>query len=155
MRRSLSIASRNKNLPLRLWHNKQKQINIVDYHLIPLAGTIIMQDCLFCQIAQRKIAANIIFEDDDIVAFDDIAPQAPVHKIIIPKRHIATLNDLNKADRILVGHMTYIAQQLAKKLEIAETGYRVLMNCNASGGQTVFHIHLHLLGGRIMQWPPG
>ena len=118
-------------------------------------GVYSLQDCIFCDIVQGKIPATRVFEDDDIVAFDDIAPQAPIHKIIIPKRHIATLNDLTANDKTLIGHMIYTAQYLAKKLEIAEDGYRILMNCNAQGGQTVFHIHLHMLGGCTLPWPPG
>ena len=114
-----------------------------------------MQDCLFCNIIERKIDSNIIFEDDLVIAFDDIAPQAPVHKLIVPKQHIATLNDICADDAPLIGHMVNIAKQLATELEVAETGYRTIFNCNAGGGQMVFHIHLHLLGGRQMHWPPG
>lgn len=112
-------------------------------------------DCLFCKIAAGQIAAKIIFKDDLIVAFDDINPQAQQHKIIIPKKHIATLNDLQAEDTELIGHMIQSATKLAKELSIAEAGYRLVMNCNKEGGQTVFHIHIHLLGGRHMTWPPG
>jgi histidine triad (HIT) family protein len=112
-------------------------------------------DCLFCNIASGKIPAKIIYEDDLVIAFDDINPQAAQHKIIIPRKHIATLNDLEKDDNLLIGHMIQSAKRLAKQLHIADEGYRVVMNCNAGGGQTVFHIHLHLLGGRPMTWPPG
>lgn len=112
-------------------------------------------DCLFCKIASKKIPAHIIYKDDLVVAFDDIHPQATHHKIIIPHQHIATLNDLDQKNNELVGHMVLVASHLAKELNIAEEGYRLVMNCNAGGGQTVFHIHIHLLGGRPMHWPPG
>lgn len=111
-------------------------------------------DCLFCKIANGDIPANLIDQDDFIVAFDDINPQAPMHKIIIPKKHIATLNDLAPNDMI-ISHMVQAATRIAKQLKMAQDGYRIVMNCNAHGGQTVFHIHLHLLGGRHLHWPPG
>ncbi len=112
-------------------------------------------DCLFCKIIQGDIPAAIIYRDDQVIAIDDINPQAPQHKLIIPLKHIATLNDLETSDAELVGHMVQTAKLLANKLEIAEEGYRTVMNCNAGAGQTVFHIHLHLLGGRQFNWPPG
>lgn len=112
-------------------------------------------DCLFCKIAGGEISANMIYHDDLVVAFDDINPQAPLHKVIIPRQHISTLNDLQEEDGKLIGHMFQTAGKLAKQLNIAEDGYRLVANCNANGGQTVFHIHLHLLGGRNMKWPPG
>jgi len=112
-------------------------------------------DCLFCKIASGTFPANIIYQDDNVIAFDDIAPKAPEHKIIIPRKHIATLNDINSDDTVLIGQMTQAAVSLAKSLNMAEAGYRTVMNCNAGGGQTVFHIHMHLLGGRQMTWPPG
>ena len=114
-----------------------------------------MKDCLFCKIASGEIAATIIYQDNLVVAFDDINPQALHHKIIIPRKHIATLNDLHEEDANLIGRMVLSAAKLAKELKISEPGYRIVMNCNAGGGQTVFHIHLHLLGGRHMIWPPG
>ncbi len=112
-------------------------------------------DCLFCKIIAREIPADIVFEDDDVLAFRDIDPKAPEHILIIPKRHIATLNDLQEEDCALVGHLQFTAQKIAKELGMAEEGYRVGMNCNEAGGQTVYHIHMHLLGGRSMTWPPG
>lgn len=112
-------------------------------------------DCLFCKIASGAIPAKIAYQDDQVVAFDDINPQAPYHKVIIPRKHIATLNDANDEDQPLLGHMAKTAANLAKTLNIAESGYRVVMNCNKGAGQTVFHIHFHLLGGRQMTWPPG
>lgn len=113
------------------------------------------KDCIFCKIIDKEIPANIIYQDDEVVSFPDINPKAPQHVLIIPKKHIATLNDLEDADTTLAGHLLQVAKQLAAKLGIAESGYRVLMNCNEGGGQAVFHIHLHLLGGRMMHWPPG
>ena len=114
-----------------------------------------MTECLFCKIADKQIPAKIIYEDEDVIAFDDINPQAPQHKIIIPRKHIATLNDLSTDDPALIGKMVQSATNLAKELNIADHGFRLVMNCNAGAGQTVFHIHLHLLGGRSMTWPPG
>lgn len=110
--------------------------------------------CIFCDINDKKIPANIIYEDDRVIAFPDINPQAATHILIIPKKHISTLNHLSETDDLLVGRLVLTAQQLAKKYEL-DKGYRVVMNCGEHGGQTVFHIHLHLLGGRPMQWPPG
>ncbi len=112
-------------------------------------------DCLFCKIATGEIPANIVYQDELVMVFDDIMPKALHHKVIIPKKHIATLNDLTTADEVIAGHMLQTAAIVAKQLGIAEEGYRVVMNCNAGGGQTVFHIHAHLLGGRQMLWPPG
>ena len=112
-------------------------------------------DCLFCKIANGEIPANIMYRDDLIVAFDDINPKAPQHKIIIPQKHIATLNELHDEDNDLVGQMVRSAVMLAKQLNIANEGYRLVSNCNSAAGQSVFHIHIHLLGGRQMTWPPG
>lgn len=114
-----------------------------------------MTHCLFCDIANGQLAANILYQDDQVIAFDDIQPQAPHHKLIIPRKHIATLNDVTTEDGALLSHMFQVAQQLAKTLGIADEGYRTLINCNAGAGQQVFHLHLHLLGGRSMHWPPG
>lgn len=114
-----------------------------------------MTDCVFCKIAQGEIPAKIVYQDDQVVAFPDLNPKAPKHFLIIPRRHIATLNDLSDDDTLLAGQLLQVAKRLAGELGIAESGYRVLMNCNEGGGQAVFHIHLHLLGGRIMHWPPG
>ena len=112
-------------------------------------------DCLFCKIANGEIPAKIVYRDDLIMIFDDINPQAPHHKLIVPLQHIATLNDLHGEDDELLGHMVQSAAMVAKELGIAEDGYRVVFNCNAGAGQSVFHIHAHLLGGRRMSWPPG
>ena len=110
-----------------------------------------MTDCLFCKIANRDIPSDIIFEDDQLVAFKDITPAAPVHTLIIPKRHISTINDLGVEDQSLMGHMILTAKQLAAENNLCESGFRLVMNCNKEGGQTVFHIHLHLLGGRQLR----
>jgi len=112
-----------------------------------------MSDCLFCKIIQGDIPSDPVYEDELIYAFNDINPQAPTHVLIIPKAHIATLNDVDNSD--ILGHMMLMAKVLAKELELDEDGYRVAMNCNPAGGQEVYHIHLHLLGGRQMTWPPG
>lgn len=112
-------------------------------------------DCLFCKIAGGEIPADIVFESDTAVAFRDISPQAPTHALVIPRRHIATINDIQEGDQGVVGDLFLAAAQIAAEEGIADDGYRVVMNCNAGAGQTVFHIHLHLLGGRAMTWPPG
>ncbi len=114
-----------------------------------------MSDTLFAKIIRREIPAQIVFEDDDVLAFRDINPQAPVHVLFIPKRAIATLNDATDADAMLLGKLTMAAARWARSEGFAENGYRLVMNCNRDGGQTVFHIHLHLLAGRQMHWPPG
>lgn len=111
-------------------------------------------DCLFCKIVAGDIPAKKIYEDDQVVAFHDILPQAPVHFLVIPKKHISTLNDLTEDDRPLAGHILFTAQCLARELG-CEDGFRVAMNCNELGGQTVYHIHLHVLGQRQLAWPPG
>lgn len=112
-------------------------------------------DCLFCKIAKGDIPATKVFENDELVAFRDITPQAPTHILVIPRQHIATLNALEEQHAALVGRMVLLAKALAAQEGIADGGYRLNFNCNSQGGQTVFHIHLHLLGGRQMHWPPG
>lgn len=112
-------------------------------------------DCLFCKIVSKEIAAKQVYEDEQVVAFHDIAPQAPHHILIIPKKHISTLNDFSEKDQSLIGYLVLVARNIAKDLDIHEQGYRVLMNCNQQGGQAVYHAHFHLLGGRQMGWPPG
>lgn len=113
------------------------------------------QDCLFCKILSGEIPADIVFESDTAIAFRDINAQAPTHVLIIPRKHIATINDIDEADQMIVGGLYLVASAIACDEGIAEDGYRVVMNCNAAAGQTVFHIHLHLLGGRALGWPPG
>ena len=112
-------------------------------------------DCLFCKIVDGSIPADIIHKTETTVAFRDINPQAPTHVLVIPRKHIATINDIDPKDRELVGDLYVAAKEIAKSEGIAEAGYRAVMNCNAGAGQTVFHIHLHVLGGRPLGWPPG
>jgi histidine triad (HIT) family protein len=112
-------------------------------------------DCLFCKIAHRILASDIVYEDESVLAFNDIHPKAPIHQLIIPRKHIATVNDIAEEDKNLIGHLYLSAQQLAKQQGVAESGYRLVMNCNKSGGQEVYHIHLHFLAKRQMTWPPG
>ncbi len=114
-----------------------------------------MADCLFCRIAVGEIPATLVFEDDEVVAFRDITPQAPFHVLVIPRRHIATLNDAAPADAALLGRLLRTAAAIAAKEGYAARGYRTVVNCNADAGQTVFHIHVHLLAGRHFTWPPG
>ncbi|MBI2399422.1 MAG: histidine triad nucleotide-binding protein [Xanthomonadales bacterium] len=114
-----------------------------------------MSDTLFAKIIRREIPAAIVYEDDDVLAFRDIQPQAPVHVLFVPKRAVPTLNDLGPADGGLVGQLVLAAAAYAKREGFAEAGYRTVINCNGDGGQSVFHIHLHLLAGRQMGWPPG
>jgi histidine triad (HIT) family protein len=112
-------------------------------------------DCLFCKIAQQQIPAAIVYEDEDLLAFRDINPQAPTHILLIPRQHFSTLNDLTPTDAGLAGKLILKAQEIAVTEGIAESGYRTIFNCNRDGGQSVYHIHLHLLGGRSLHWPPG
>ena len=114
-----------------------------------------MADCLFCKMIAGEITPDTVYEDDDVLAFRDINPQAPTHVLVVPKQHVATLNDLDDSNASLVGKMMLAAASIARQEGFAESGYRTVMNCHADGGQTVFHIHLHLLGGRRMHWPPG
>ncbi|MDH3787327.1 MAG: histidine triad nucleotide-binding protein [Xanthomonadales bacterium] len=114
-----------------------------------------MSDDLFLKIINREIPADIIYENDELLAFRDISPQAPVHILIIPKEHIKTMNDLEPKHTEMIGKLFLAAAEIAAKEGLADDGYRVVMNCNRHGGQAVYHIHLHLLGGRQMGWPPG
>jgi len=114
-----------------------------------------MSDCIFCKIIAGEIPATVVHETDDVLAFRDLGPQAPTHVLVIPKRHIATINDMQDSDAELVGKLYLAAQKVAADEGISESGYRTVMNCNKGAGQTVFHMHLHVLGGRPMTWPPG
>ncbi|MCZ6696100.1 MAG: histidine triad nucleotide-binding protein [Acidobacteria bacterium] len=114
-----------------------------------------MVDCLFCKIARKEIPAKIAFEDQQVVAFEDISPQAPTHTLIIPREHFATLNDVGAEQEGMLGHMMLVATRIAKDKGLHEKGYRLVANCLESAGQSVFHIHLHVLGGRDFSWPPG
>ena len=113
------------------------------------------QDCLFCKILSGDIPADIIYESDTAIGFRDVNPQAPTHVLVIPRKHIATLNDLEAGDEEIVGSLHMAAKAIARQEGIADDGYRAVMNCNADAGQTVFHLHLHVLGGRRLGWPPG
>jgi histidine triad (HIT) family protein len=114
-----------------------------------------MADCLFCRILAGEIPSKKVFEDDRVYAFEDINPQAPLHVLVIPKKHVATLNDLNPGDDEVLGYMHRVAGGIARDRGVDESGYRTVFNVNRDGGQVVFHIHLHLLGGRAFAWPPG
>ena len=114
-----------------------------------------MGDCIFCRIARKELASEIVLETDELLAFRDINPQAPTHIVLIPKRHIAKLLDLEADDEALVGKLVRTASELARKEGIAERGFRLVANCNREAGQSVDHLHFHLLGGRPMRWPPG
>lgn len=114
-----------------------------------------MDSCLFCKMVAGEIQPDKVYEDEHVLAFRDISPQAPMHVLIVPKVHIATLNDLEAGHAELVGRLYLAAGQIARREGVAEKGFRTVMNCNADGGQTVFHLHVHLLGGRRMTWPPG
>ena len=114
-----------------------------------------MSDCLFCRIIRKEIPASVVFEDDDLIAFNDINPQAPLHALVVPTRHIPTLNDVAPGDEQLVGKMIRRAAAIAADKGYAASGYRTVFNTNRGAGQTVFHIHLHLLAGRGLTWPPG
>ena len=110
---------------------------------------------IFKRIIDGTIPANVVYEDEQCLAFHDVTPQAPVHILIIPKKEIASINDLSAEDEQLVGHLFLVIQQIAREQGLAENGYRVICNCGEGGGQTVFHLHYHLMGGRNLKWPPG
>jgi len=114
-----------------------------------------MKDCLFCKIARRDIPARVQYEDERMMAFHDISPQAPTHVLLIPKKHISTLNEAGAGDRDLLGYMMLQASAIARELGHADKGYRLVANCQADAGQSVFHVHIHILGGRRFSWPPG
>ena len=114
-----------------------------------------MTETIFDKIISKEIPADIVYEDNDFLAFNDINPQAPIHILIIPKKRIPTINNLHEDDSKLIGKMVVIAKNIAQEKEFSKDGYRLIFNCNENGGQTVFHIHLHILGGRSLSWPPG
>ena len=113
------------------------------------------ESCLFCRIVSKEIPAKVAYEDAEVVAFHDINPQAPSHVQIIPKRHIARVSDLTEADAVLIGKLVLVANRLAREFRIVEPGFRLVVNCNPGAGQSVYHLHMHLLGGRPLGWPPG
>jgi len=112
-------------------------------------------NCIFCKIAEKNLPSKIVYEDEKSLAFEDINPQAPIHILIIPRKHIPTVLDISEEDRELIGHLVQVANRVARERGIADRGFRLVMNCNSEAGQTVYHLHLHLLGGRPMHWPPG
>jgi histidine triad (HIT) family protein len=114
-----------------------------------------MSNCLFCKIADKELDSDIVYEDDHVIAFNDINPQAPHHILIIPRKHISTINDIDETDGEMMGQLFLAAKSIAQQLGVKQDGYRVVMNCNRDAGQTVFHLHLHFLAGRPMHWPPG
>lgn len=113
------------------------------------------EDCIFCKIATGEIQSDIVFEDEELVAFRDVNPQAPIHILIIPKRHFDNLLTMDASHTALLGHIMLTAANIARQEGIAEDGFRVVINCNVHGGQSVAHLHVHILGGRQMNWPPG
>ncbi len=115
----------------------------------------IMEDCLFCKIRDKKIKSDIIYEDEEILAFKDINSQAPLHVLIIPRKHIEKISDIDEKNSYLIGKMIIVARKIAKDAGVQENGYRLIFNCGPDAGQVIFHIHLHLLGGRKLGWPPG
>jgi len=114
-----------------------------------------MTDCLFCKIRDGEIPGDIVFENNDILAFRDVNPHAPTHILIIPKKHISTVNDMEEGDEAIMGLLFHTAKIIAAQEGVSEEGYRLVVNCNEKAGQTVFHIHMHLLAGRALTWPPG
>lgn len=120
-----------------------------------LEPRIIEMNCIFCKIVKGEIPSKKIYEDNLVFAFNDIAPQAPVHILIVPKRHYSTILEIEEKDKELIGHIFIVANKIAKEMGFNEKGFRIVVNCNRDGGQTVFHLHFHLLAGRPMHWPPG
>lgn len=114
-----------------------------------------MSNCIFCKVLAKEIPSGIIYEDDACIAFDDINPQAPVHVLIVPREHIPTFNDLRESHKELIGHLCMVVNRIAEIKKIKEPGFRMVINCNPAGGQMVYHLHVHVLGGRHMSWPPG
>lgn len=112
-----------------------------------------MESCLFCRIANHELPAKMVHEDDRVIAFHDINPQAPVHVLVVPRKHIPTLNDVSTDDAALVAHILSVASRIAEQMGVAQKGYRTIFNVNAEAGQSVFHLHLHLIGGRRLSWP--
>jgi histidine triad (HIT) family protein len=122
--------------------------------LTPLRGGAIM-NCLFCSIVEKRISAHVVYEDEDVFAFEDNNPQAPIHILVVPKQHISSVLEIEPADNVLIGKLFQAARKIAQDRNVAQRGFRLVLNCNREAGQTVYHIHLHLLAGRLMHWPPG
>ena len=113
------------------------------------------EDCIFCRIADKTIPSDIVYEDDEILAFKDVNPQSPLHLLFIPKKHISSVNEVSSEDAEVIGRIILKIRDMAKEAGVSESGYRIVMNCNEDAGQEVFHLHVHLLGGRKFTWPPG
>lgn len=146
-----------RNILAGKFHSKQNVIIHGHHgHAYPeTEGGALVQDCLFCKIAAKQIPATIVYQDEQILAFHDINPAAPVHVLVIPRKHVADLTELSPEDEALVGHIMLKLPLIAEQLGIAQDGFRVVINTKDNGGQTVHHLHYHLLGGRFMKWPPG
>ena len=114
-----------------------------------------MESCLFCQIIDRQVRGKIVYEDDQVVAFEDVNPQAPVHILVVPRKHLSSLKEAHAEDAALLGHLLLVAAQLAREHELDTSGYRTVINTGTDAGQTVFHLHVHVVGGRVFHWPPG
>jgi histidine triad (HIT) family protein len=114
-----------------------------------------MKDCIFCRIVEKEAPASIVYEDDRAIGFKDISPQAPAHILIIPKKHLRTVVETTEGDKELLGHLIYVANKIANDLKVSDKGFRLVINCGSQSGQMVWHIHIHLLAGRRMTWPPG
>lgn len=136
---------------MRLYNGIRRKLrNIKRY----LKGGEKMENCIFCKILKGEIPSEKVYEDEKVYAFKDINPEAPVHVLIIPKKHISSANELTEENKEVIGDVYYAAQKIAKELGIADKGYRIINNCGEDGGQTVFHIHFHLMGGKKLNWPP-
>jgi len=135
-----------------VWYESLLTLFIITRHC---GGRSIMSDCIFCRIVKGDIPSDIVYRDDEVVAFRDINPQAPVHILIVPVEHIAEVNALEEGHAALIGKMVLVAKQIAAQENIADSGYRLVLNQGRDAGQSVDHVHLHLLGGRAMSWPPG
>jgi histidine triad (HIT) family protein len=114
-----------------------------------------MEQCLFCKMVSGEVEPDVVYEDDHVLAFNDLNPKAPIHFLVVPKEHIATLNEVDEAHAALLGRLFLAAKEVAKQQGFADEGYRTVINCNRQAGQSVFHVHLHVLAGRLMGWPPG
>lgn len=132
-----------------------RRIFTVNIEYYKFKGGESVEDCIFCKIIKGEIPSEKVYEDDMVLSFKDISPCAPAHVLIIPKKHISNLNEITEEDSKIIAYIYIVAKEIAKKLGIDETGYRIVTNCGEDGGQTVHHIHFHVLGGRSLQWPPG
>lgn len=136
---------------MRLYNGIRRKLRKIKRYL---KGGEKMENCIFCKILKGEIPSEKVYEDEKVYAFKDINPEAPVHVLIIPKKHISSANELTEDNKEVIGDVYYAAQKIAKELGIADKGYRIINNCGEDGGQTVFHIHFHLMGGKKLNWPP-